>query len=82
MAMINTIGVAGFRMITSEIITQTIAPDWASYVDKLSAGGDSVLARLSPKELKAGLIALRAYAADVEAMAVVEPIDLFLFRSS
>ena len=71
---------AGFRMVTSEIITQTIAPEWTSYADKLSAGGDSVLARLSPKELKAGLIELRAYAAHMEAMAVVEPIDLFHFR--
>lgn len=72
--------VAGFRMVTSEIITQTIAPDWATYADKISAGGDSVLARLSPKELKAGIIALRTYATEVGAMAVVEPIDLFLFR--
>jgi SAM-dependent methyltransferase len=71
---------AGFRNVISEIITQTIAPDWASYADKLSAGGDSVLARLSPKEFKAGLAALRDYAADNESVAVVEPIDLFLFR--
>ena len=71
---------AGFRMVTSEIITQTVAPDWASYADKLSAGGDSVLARLSPKEFKDGLASMRTYAAEAEAMVVVEPIDLFVFR--
>lgn len=71
---------AGFRMVISTIINQTIAPDWTSYADKLSAGGDSVLARLGQKEFKAGLAALRAYATDNEALAVVEPIDLFLFR--
>ena len=71
---------AGFGFVISMFITQTIAPDWAGYAAKLSAGGDSVLARLSSKEFKAGLTALRAYAADNESMAVVEPIDLFLFR--
>jgi ubiquinone/menaquinone biosynthesis C-methylase UbiE len=71
---------AGFRIVISEIVTQTIARDWASYAEKLSAGGDSVLARLSPKEFKAGLAALRSYCTDIEAVAVVEPIDLFVFR--
>jgi hypothetical protein len=71
---------AGFGFVSSEVITQTITPDWISYADKLSAGGDSVLARLSPKEFKAGLSALRAFGEANEKVAVVEPIDLFLFR--
>src|SRR5262245_10949604 len=43
---------AGFRMTAWEMITQTIAPSWKVYADKLSAGGDSVLARLSQQELE------------------------------
>ena len=34
----------GFRCVESQIVTQTIAPSWLAYADKLSAGGDSVLA--------------------------------------
>ena len=71
---------AGFRMTASKVITQAIAPDWESYADKVAAGGDSVLARLSPEEFKAGLNAIRAYSGDAKGMAVTEAIDLFLFE--
>lgn len=71
---------AGFELFASEIITQTIAPDWTTYAEKLSAGGDSVLAGLSPEEFQSGLASLRAHAESAKTSAVVEPIDLFLFR--
>lgn len=71
---------AGFHLVASEIVTQTIAPSWAAYLEKLSAGGDSVLARLSQQELEGGLAALRSHAAEVNGHTVVEPIDLFVFR--
>src|SRR5688500_6984098 len=38
---------AGFRLVVAELVTQTIAPTWAAYADKLAAGGDSALAQLS-----------------------------------
>jgi len=70
---------AGFHLVESQIITQTIAPSWAAYADKLSAGGDSVLARLSEDEFSSGIDAVRRHgAATVEP--VVEPIDVFFFR--
>jgi len=71
---------AGFHMVGSEIITQTVAPGWAAYAEKLSAGGDSVIARMDQHELENGLAALRSRAALVPGESVVEPIDLFVFR--
>ncbi len=71
---------AGFRLVASETITQTIAPGWDAYAEKLSAGGDSVLARLSEQELKTGLDAMRQRADDEAAKTIVEPIDLLVFR--
>src|SRR5262245_29437389 len=49
----------GFRCVASQIVTQAVAPSWAAYADKLSAGGDSVLARLPEDELARGLEAVR-----------------------
>lgn len=71
---------AGFHMTAWEIITQTIAASWKAYADKLSAGGDSVLARLSQHELESGLAAIRRHSAKAVVEAIVEPIDLFVFR--
>lgn len=71
---------AGFRTTTVEIVTQEIAPSYAAYAEKLSAGADSVLARLSPNELAAGMQTLRSHAARIDNQAVFEPIDVFVFR--
>jgi ubiquinone/menaquinone biosynthesis C-methylase UbiE len=71
---------AGFRCAESFIITQTIAPTWAAYADKLSAGGDSVLARLPADEIGRGLDAVRRHGNGSDGQPVVEPIDVFFFR--
>jgi SAM-dependent methyltransferase len=70
----------GFRMTAWEVITQTVAPSWKAYADKLSAGGDSIIARLSREELESGLAGIRCHGAEEVAEAIVEPIDLFVFR--
>jgi ubiquinone/menaquinone biosynthesis C-methylase UbiE len=70
----------GFRCVTSQIVTQTIAPSWAAYADKLAAGGDSVLARLSKDELVHGLEAVRRYGDGLVGQPVVEPVDVLFFR--
>ena len=70
---------AGFRLESAEVITQTIATDWTAYAEKVAAGGDSVISRLSLEELEVGLDELRRYAAIVNEP-VVEPIDLLVFR--
>ena len=70
---------AGFAWVASEVITQTIAPGWAAYAEKLSAGGDSIIARLSRQELEDGLAALRGRAPEQDEP-IVEPVDVFVFR--
>jgi SAM-dependent methyltransferase len=70
----------GFRMTAWEVITQVVAPGWQAYADKLSAGGDSILARLSREELESGLAAIRRHGAEGVTEAIAEPIDLFVFR--
>ena len=71
---------AGFSTVSSEVLIQQIAPDYATYVEKLSAGADSVLAQLSPTDFRAGIEAMRAHAADAGDTPVCEPIDVFVFR--
>ena len=71
---------AGFSTVTSDIIIQQIAPNYATYVEKLSAGADSVLAQLSPADFQAGIEAMRAHAASAGDKPVCEPIDVFVFR--
>ena len=66
-------------MVTLELVTQEIAPSYAAYAEKLSAGADSVLASLSPSDFDAGIKALRSHAARVDDQAVFEPIDVFVF---
>jgi ubiquinone/menaquinone biosynthesis C-methylase UbiE len=71
---------AGFRTVTSELVTQEIAPSYSAYAEKLAAGADSVLASLSRRDFSAGMKALRAHAAHSDGEAVFEPIDVFVFR--
>ena len=70
---------AGFRTDTQDILVQEIAATHGEYCDKLEAGGDSVLARLSEDEFRNGIAKLRAFCADVDPKPVVEPIDYFAF---
>ena len=72
---------AGLHPVAAEIVLQTIASDWMAYADKLAAGGDSVLAKLSQNEFEAGLAALWRYAAMESPQPVVEPIDLFVLSA-
>jgi len=66
-------------MITSDLITQTIALNHMAYAEKLSTGADSVLARLTQAEFQTGIEAVRAQASKVVEQPVTEPIDLFVF---
>lgn len=71
---------AGFRTVATDVVTQEIAPSFEAYAEKLSAGADSVLVRLSQHDFEAGISALRSHAARVDSQAVFEPIDIFVFR--
>ena len=71
---------AGFSVVSCDVVTQKIAPDYASYIEKLAAGADSVLAQLSASDFEAGLDALRTHATRAGNKPVTEPIDVFVFR--
>ncbi|HEY0004364.1 MAG TPA: class I SAM-dependent methyltransferase [Pyrinomonadaceae bacterium] len=71
---------AGFSTIASDLVIQQIAPTYTAYAEKLSAGADSVLARLSRSDFEAGIAAMRSHAARIGQQAVCEPIDIFVFR--
>lgn len=68
---------AGFSTVSSEIVVQQIAPNYATYAEKLAAGADSVLAQLPTTDFQAGIDAMRAHDGDKP---VCEPIDVFVFR--
>ena len=71
---------AGFTTVSADIVTQQIAPDLATYTEKLAAGADSVLAQLSEDDFNAGIAAMRAHAASRRENPVSEPIDVLVFR--
>jgi SAM-dependent methyltransferase len=74
-------GAAGLGLVAWKLVEQTIAPDWTVYAEKLAAGGDSVLARLTRKDFDAGLTAARRYAEAEGRRPVVELIDFFVFSA-
>jgi ubiquinone/menaquinone biosynthesis C-methylase UbiE len=70
----------GFARVTHQVVRQTIAPDWPSFVEKSALRGDSFLARLSDKEFRAGMDALQAHGDSIDLSApVTEEIDWFVF---
>lgn len=71
---------AGFTTVNSDIVVQQIAPDYASFVEKVAVGADSVLRQLSASDFQAGLDSLRAHAVRVNNNPITEPIDVFVFR--
>jgi ubiquinone/menaquinone biosynthesis C-methylase UbiE len=71
---------AGFTPMHHEIVTEAVAPDWPSFVQKSALRADSFLARLSDTEFDRGMAALRAHHANVGPNeAVTEEIDWFVF---
>ena len=75
-----TFAAAGLEVVAWKLVAQTIAPDWMAYADKLAAGGDSVLARLSREDFESGIARVREYALADGRRPVVELIDLLVAR--
>jgi ubiquinone/menaquinone biosynthesis C-methylase UbiE len=73
----------GLARVTHQVIRQTIAPDWRSFVEKSALRGDSFLARLSDGEFRVGMDALRAHGDSIDVSApVTEEIDWFVFAGT
>jgi len=71
---------AGFAVSAHRIVTQIIASDWSSFVEKSALRADSFLARLSDDEFDAGMAALRSHGDEIDRNdSVIEEIDWFVF---
>jgi len=77
----DTFEAAGFRTLAIDVIRQEVAPSFDAHVAKIATRADSVIASLEPADFEAGMTALRAHAARSPGVAVLEPVDVFVFRS-
>jgi ubiquinone/menaquinone biosynthesis C-methylase UbiE len=77
----DTFEAAGFRTLAIDVIRQEVAPSFDAYAAKIATRADSVIASLEPADFDAGMAALRAHAARTPGVAVLEPIDVFVFRA-
>jgi hypothetical protein len=74
---------AGFNTVIHRVITQVVAPDWRSFVEKSALRADSFLARLSDRDFQQGMSALRGPSAAIDQNdPVTEEIDWFVFARS
>ncbi len=72
---------AGFRVITHNVISHQMAPDWKSFAKKVKHRADSLLARMPEKDFQAGLSALDQYVKELSLDSpVTVNIDLFVFK--
>jgi SAM-dependent methyltransferase len=75
--------VVGFMSRHHEIVTEIVAPDWASFVRKCALRADSFLARLSDTEFDQGMATLNDHSANIDPNEpVTEEIDWFVFTKS
>jgi ubiquinone/menaquinone biosynthesis C-methylase UbiE len=71
----------GFVPLVHRVVTQVVAPDWPSFVEKSSLRADSFLARLSDEDFAQGMAALRSPSEGINRNdAVTEEVDWFVFR--
>ena len=72
----------GFTMAAHELVTQVIAPDWQTFIDKSATRADSFLARIADWDFERGMAALRAHDAAIDpGVPVTEEIDWFVFAN-
>jgi SAM-dependent methyltransferase len=71
---------AGFSMNSHSVLTQVVAPDWNTFVEKTALRADSFLARLSDRDFEQGMAALRSPSATIDQNdPVTEEIGWFVF---
>jgi hypothetical protein len=71
---------ARFSAISRDVVTQVVASDWRSFVEKSAFRADSFLARLSDRDFEQGIAAMRSPGAVLDPDApVTEEIDWFVF---
>jgi ubiquinone/menaquinone biosynthesis C-methylase UbiE len=77
---VATFAAVGFALAVHETLLQVAAVDWHGFVEKCATRADSFLARISDRDFRSGMNALRAHVTEIDADApVTEEIDWFLF---
>lgn len=72
---------AGFEQIADDVIDHPVARNWAEFSDQIALKADSLIARLSDAEFKAGMTALRAHAAKADpTQLIIEDVELLVLR--
>jgi len=70
----------GFGILSHSVLTQVVAPDWGTFVEKSALRADSFLARLSDRDFEQGMAALRSPSAAINQNdPVTEEIGWFVF---
>lgn len=71
---------AGFAPLVHQVVTQVVATNWLSFVEKSGLRADSFLARLSDEDFERGMAALRSPGDSINRNdAVTEEIEWFVF---
>ena len=74
---------AHFTPVVNQLVSQVIAPDWPSFVEKSALRADSFLARLSDEEFERGMAELRAHGRKIDLNAPVsEEIAWLVLRTA
>jgi ubiquinone/menaquinone biosynthesis C-methylase UbiE len=71
---------AAFQPVVQQLVPTVLAPDWATFADKISLRGDSIIVRLSASDFEAGMAKLRGRAQQHASGPIVEDLDWFVFR--
>jgi len=75
-----TFAAAGFTLSAHQVVTQIVASDWSSFVEKSALRADSFLARLPDADFHQGMAGLRTHGAEIDPHnAVTEEVDWFVF---
>jgi ubiquinone/menaquinone biosynthesis C-methylase UbiE len=73
----ETFEAASFKVLFAGEVTQQIAPDFATYADRLALKADSILLSLDDREFDAGIAMIRD---EKTPGPIVEPIDFLVFE--
>ena len=71
---------AGLQPVVQQLVPTVLAPDWATFADRIALRGDSIVVRLADSDFEAGMAKLRQRARHETTGPPVEDLDWFVFR--
>jgi len=77
---VSTFEAAGLQPVVQQLVPAVLAPDWATFADRIALRGDSIIVRLADSDFEAGMAKLRQRARQGAAQPIVEELDWLVFR--